>query len=243
MQYLAAENPLAVALIAAIQSGSVAELKQLLAEHAGVAAMRIRSGTPDNPQARSLLHIVTDWPGHFPDGVATVAMLVDAGADVNAPFEGRHAETPLHWAASCDDVAVLDALLDRGAAIDAPGGVIGGGTPLSDACAFGQWQAAQRLVERGASAGLWEAATLGLLERVEACCANSQTPKAITNAFWCACHGGQRNTAEYLLGQGANLNWIGHDDLTPLEAAERSEAHDLAAWLINRGAKRSREVN
>ena len=37
-------------------------------------------------------------------------------------------ETPLHWAASCDDVAVLDALLDAGADIHAPGAVIGGGS-------------------------------------------------------------------------------------------------------------------
>jgi hypothetical protein len=26
----------------------------------------------------------------------------------------------------------------------------------------------------------------------------------IDNAFWCACHGGQRATAEYLLERGAN---------------------------------------
>jgi ankyrin repeat protein len=43
---------------------------------------------------------------------ATVAALVEAGADVNARFTGPHTETPLHWAASSGDVAVLDALLD-----------------------------------------------------------------------------------------------------------------------------------
>jgi ankyrin repeat protein len=92
----------------------------------------------------------TDWPGHFLSGAATVAALIEAGADVNARFHGPHAETPLHWAASSNDVEVLDALLDAGADIDADGGVIGGGIPLADARAFGQWQAAHRLVERGA---------------------------------------------------------------------------------------------
>jgi ankyrin repeat protein len=78
-----------------------------------------------------------------------VKILIEAGADVNAPFIGRHQETALHWAASSDDVAVLDALLDHGANIEGRGAVIGGGTPLSDAVAFGQWNAARRLLERG----------------------------------------------------------------------------------------------
>jgi hypothetical protein len=34
-------------------------------------------------------------PGHVPNAAAVVALLVEAAADVNAPFRGRHAETPL----------------------------------------------------------------------------------------------------------------------------------------------------
>jgi hypothetical protein len=75
---------------------------------------------------------------------------------VNASSTGRHAETPLHWAASSDDVAVLDALLDSGANIEAPGSVIGGGAPLADAVAFGQWQAARHsMLRAGAALGNW----------------------------------------------------------------------------------------
>ena len=81
----------------------------------------------------------------------TIGALVAAGADVDAPFNGPHAETPLHWAASSDDVAALDALLDAGADIEARRRVIGGGTPLADAAAFGAVGAARRLVERGAA--------------------------------------------------------------------------------------------
>ena len=55
--------------------------------------------------------------------------------------------------------------------------------------------------------------------------------RKITNALWCACHGGQRETAEYLLDQGADINWIGHDALTPIDAAARSDARQLVEWL------------
>ena len=88
--------------------------------------------------ATSALHVVTDWPGHFPNGRAIVARLVAAGADVDAAFCGAHAERPLHWAASSDDVEVLEALVEAGADIEAPGSVIGGDSPLADAVAFGQ---------------------------------------------------------------------------------------------------------
>ena len=188
---------------------------------------------------RTLLHVVTDWPGHFPNNVASIGLLVNAGADVNARFVGTHSETPLHWAASSNDVQALEALLDCGASIDADGGVIANGTPLADAVAFGQWDAARKLVERGASVTLWQAAALGLTDRVQANLNEAVTPSAaeIDNAFWCACHGGQQTTAAYLLGKGADLNKVGHDKLTPLDAARRAGAAPLVEWLQGRGAR------
>ena len=134
---------------------------------------------------------------------------------------------------------MLDALLDAGADIDARGAVIGGGTPLDDAVAFGQWTAARRLVERGAHLNLWNAAALGLIDRSRPRSRAATPPPAdeVTNAFWCACHGGQRAAAEYLLSRGADLDWVGHDDLTALDAARRSGADALAEWLVEQGAK------
>ena len=216
-------------IVEAIQKGDLDALQALLRENPTLAKERVDG-------QRTPLHVATDFPGHFPNGVATVAVLIEAGADVNALFIGPHQETPLHWAASCDDVAVLDVLLDHGAKIEAPGSVIGGGTPLSDAVAFGQWNAARRLVERGAQANLWQAAALGLMPRVRELFESKPAPDEITKAFWCACHGGQRQTAEYLLGRGADLHWIGYDELTPIDAAKRSGAEDLVEWLRSRGA-------
>lgn len=238
MLELPASDPLATSAITAIHAGDVATLDRLLNEHPQLATARILSGRCQGGGARSLLHIVTDFPGNYPNGAAIVETLVAVGADVNARFGGAHTETPLHWAASCDDVAVLDKLLDLGADIEATGAVIAGGTPLADAVAFGQWKTANRLIERGANANLWQAAALGLMDRIEARFAADPPPTAdeITQAFWLACHGGQRSTAEYLLERGADINWIGYDSLTPLGAALRSDAIELAAWLKQRGA-------
>jgi hypothetical protein len=50
-------------------------------------------------------------------------------------------------------------------------------------------------------------------------------------------HGGHRQAAEFFLGRGADMNWVGYDSLTPLEAARRSGAGQPADWLASRGAK------
>jgi uncharacterized protein len=237
MLNISPDDPFALAAIEVIRSGNLEELKRLLRDNPNLASARI--GT-----SRTLLHVATDWPGNFPNSAATVATLIAGGAEVNARCIGAHTETPIHWAASSDDVAALDALLDHGADIEAPGAVIGGSTPLADAVAFGQWQAARRLVERGARTTLWQAAALGLMLRIEEYFAIDAPPTQdeVTNAFWCACHGGQRSSAEYLLRRGADLNWIGYNELTPVDAASRSGAVELVGWLRNLGAKSAREL-
>jgi uncharacterized protein len=237
---LAGEDPLAVEATAAVQTGDVAALDRLLAAQPQLATARIG----DHDCSRTLLHAATDWPGNFPNGPEVVARLVQSGADVNARFCGGHTATPLHWAASSNDVSVLDALLDAGADIEAPGAVLGGGSPLADACGFGNWDAARRLVERGARTRLKDAAALGLLDRVEEVFNQPVAPDndEITRALWSACHGGQRALAEYLLDRGADINWIGWDNLTPLDAAAHSEVDELVAWLRDRGAKRADEL-
>jgi hypothetical protein len=236
-----ADDPRAVAAAAAVQTGDLLELERLLAADPWLAKARI--GNEDS--YRTLLHAATDWPGHFPNGPAVVQRLIAAGADVNAHSRfSAHTETPLHWAASSDDVAVLEALLDAGADIEATGAVLGGGSPLADACGFGNWTAARRLVERGAHTRLSDAAALGLLDRVEAFFAerSEPDPRVITEAFWSACHGGQRSTAEYLLERGAEINWIGWDEKTPLDVVDENAAPDLDAWLRARGAKHTNEL-
>ena len=257
MPNLQAEDPLAIKVVKAIQSGEIEELQRLLAENPGLASRRI----VDRKRATgTLLHKVADWPGHFPNGAKSVAIITAAGADASAPIlfldSTKRGETPLHWAASSDDLDVLDALLAAGADIEAPGACIAGGTALDDAVAFGQWRAAHRLVDRGARTALWHVSALGLMDRLEASFSGPRISPLypwgngrgasldeVTIAFWCACHGGQRAAAEYLLARGGKLNWVSEwDELTPLDAAERAKAPELVQWLRGRGAKSAKEM-
>jgi uncharacterized protein len=236
MLSIPADDARAVSVVEAIHDGDVEGLRQLLDNNLALAQVRIvdRCGV-----SRTLLLVVSDWPGHFPNGSQTVATLVAAGADVNAAvLHSTSAETALHWAASSDDVGVLDALLDGGADIEAPGAVFTGGSPMSDAVVFAQWRAARRLLERGAMTNIWQAAALGLLDSVRHHVA-MQPPlsrEQITNSFWHACRGGQLAVAEYLFQHGADLNWIGHDKKAPLDVARESGVSELVQWLEGHGA-------
>ncbi len=246
------DDPLALSLSGAIRNGNVTSLEQLVREHPDLVTARIEK----DGKARTPLHVATDWPGCFPNGLAVIAALIDAGADPNARCEGMcHTETPLHWVASSDDVGAFEVLVKAGADIEALGGSIGGGTPLDNAVGYGQWQVARRLVECGARTKLWHAAALGLMSRVEANFAGDAppTPQEITTAFYQACAGGQREPAEYLLWRGADINWIpnwGSKKRTPLGVARAYESaiggrlstEDLVEWLITRGAKSAAEL-
>lgn len=233
------DNPVHQAAIVAVHEGHVAALQSLLLAHPGLASTRLA-----RRDGRTLLHVATDWPSHFPNVADVIAALVAGGADPDTPSLGEHAETPLHWAASSNDVAALDALLDAGADINAAGAVIAGGTPMADATAFGQWDAARRLLERGAVTNLFEAAALGLTREVQRHLdTNHPTHDTITSSFWGACHGGHLTTASLLLDHGADLTWIGYDGLTPLDAARRSPGEGVVAWLQARGATGADEIS
>jgi len=224
-------------LVVAIQVGDVAGVKRLLASDAGLASHPLggRHGT------RTPLHVVADWPGYFPNGPEIVRILLAAGGDPNARDPGTPSETPLHWAASSDDTDVARALIDGGADVNLPGGSIG--TPLENAVGYGCWNVARLLVERGARVEkLWPAAALGMLDRLRELVARGGDADTdlLSQAFWHACNAGQRRAAEFLLGEGADMNWIpdyGHG--TPLDAARQfgTQQDNVVSWLRQRGAR------
>jgi uncharacterized protein len=225
------QDPAASAAVQAIRAGDTTSLSALLDEDPALANAHIHDG-------RTPLLVVTDWPGYFPHGPAIVRLLIEAGADPNADTGGDQPETPLHWAASSDDADVAAALIDAGADLERPGGSIG--TPLDNAIGYGCWNVARLLVQRGAPVGkLWHAAALGIMSRVEELLATTPapTPDDITEAFWQACHGGQRRTAEHLLASGADPSQTpGYSDQTALQAAQEhgTQRDNLITWLQDR---------
>ncbi|SDW24132.1 ankyrin repeat domain-containing protein [Alicyclobacillus hesperidum] len=244
MESIPHDNPLVVSFVRAVHSGDLETLQSLLDTYPAFATKRV---VDKKGGSRTALHVVTDWPGYFPNGPVVVKMLIEAGADPNAPIIGSwHSETPLHWAASSDDVDVAAALIDGGADIEILGGSIAGGTPLDNAVGYGCWHVARLLVARGARVdSLWHAAALGMMSRVEELMASNPSPTSdeINEAFWQACHGGQRRVAEYLFSQGADINVI--PDYTSLRSLDAAGAIDtrrdiMVTWLKSKGAKSSK---
>jgi hypothetical protein len=235
------DDQVAVELASAVRAGDVGAIHRLLSNDPALALARLvaRDGGTGTP-----LHLVTDWPGYFPNGPQIVQLLIEAGADPNARTTGRPGdtapgETPLHYAASSDDADVAEALIEQGADIEAPDGSIG--TPLDNAVGYGCWHVARLLVARGATVGkAWHAAALGMLGRLAALLGEDPPAQDVSQAFWHACTGGQRRAAEYLLSRGADLNWepdYAHG--TPLDAATglSTQQENVISWLRELGAR------
>jgi len=224
-------------LVAAIHLGDVAGVERLVTADAGLASSPLggRHGT------RTPLHVVADWPGYWPNGPEVVHVLLAAGADPNAREPEKRSEAPLHWAASSDDADVARALIDGGADVNLPDGSIG--TPLDNAVGYGCWNVARLLVDRGARVeNLWVAAALGMVDRLRELIAGQPNVDAekLSQALWHACNAGQRRAAEFLLGEGANLNWVpDYARGTPLDAAQQlgTQQQNVISWLQERGAR------
>ncbi|HEY2272130.1 MAG TPA: ankyrin repeat domain-containing protein [Jatrophihabitantaceae bacterium] len=224
----------------AIRSGDVAALGDLLLTHSELAACRL-SGAADG---RTPLHVVTDWPGYFPNGPRIAELLVDSGAEVDSRgSQDGTGETPLQWTASNDDVDIARVLIDAGADVNAAGGSIG--TVLDNAVGYGCWNVARLVVDRGARVDkLWLAAGLGLLEQLEVLLADpaNSTQASVDQAFWHACAGGRRRAAEFLVQHGADLTFTpdyGRGTVLDVANDHGTQQSNVIEWLGQLGVRRA----
>ncbi|HZT66304.1 MAG TPA: ankyrin repeat domain-containing protein [Acidimicrobiales bacterium] len=234
-------DPSALEVISAIHAGDLDAVRRLIADRPQLATARMIGRKGVEGGWRTPLHAAADWPGYFPNAPMTIQVLVEAGADPNDDTGGERPETPLHWAASTDDVEVAAALIDAGADLETPGGSIG--TQLDNAIGYTCWHVARLLVGRGARVEkIWHAAALGLLDRLEELVAAGPEAGELSKGFWHACSGAQRRAAEYLLAQGADLNWVpDYAEGTPLDAAggDGTRRENVITWLRDLGARSS----
>ncbi|MDL9977944.1 ankyrin repeat domain-containing protein [Microbacterium sp. ASV49] len=221
----------------AIRGGDVERLRVLLAAHPDLPSWML--GPPG--RERRPLHLVTDWPGYFPNGPAVAELLIAAGADVDWRGPDGTGETPLHWTASSDDADVARVLIDAGADIEAPAGSIG--TPLDNAVGYGCWNVAGLLVERGAVVDKpWQAAALGLLDRLRELLDADPPQELIDQALWHACAGGQRRAAELLVDRGADLAVspeYAHGTVVDAASMHGTQRSNVIEWLEGLGIRRS----
>ena len=232
-------------LVVAIHVGDVDSVERLLASDADLASARLGGGRG----TQTPLHVVAGWPGYYPNGPEIALLLIQSGAAVDARTTGLdpadNGETPLHWTASNDDVDVARVLIDGGADLEAPDGSIG--TPLENAIGYACLGVARLLIERGARVEkLWTAGALGLVQRLRELLDGGQFgPEDVSQGFWHACAAGQRRAAEFLLGQGAELNWVpDYASGTPLDATQGrgTQQENVITWLRELGAQSAEEA-
>jgi ankyrin repeat protein len=123
-------------LLKAAKSGDLIQVKKFISENPNLVHSRTLMG--DTP----LILAVESGNSNV------VAVLIEAGADVNAKDDSRI--TPLHWAAFYGRVTIAEMLLKAGADINATG-FRHNNTPLQVAAAHGHAEVAEILISHGAN--------------------------------------------------------------------------------------------
>jgi ankyrin repeat protein len=237
----------------AIKTGDLPTLSELLRKHPQLSYYRAQRG-------RTLLNQLADWPGHWPRRLESAALLIDAGADVNAcTGETRDGETTLQWAVSCNDAALTDLLIEAGAPVD---GLNGDRRPMMQALFYESGDAALVLIRHGATLDLESAAGLGRIDLLPTffdaegkLMSDAGTHHApVTNpipfndsdvfelleqAIVYASINGKADAAGYLIDHGADVNAepSGFTHKMPPVAWARHHP-DMVDFLVQRGARR-----
>lgn len=232
------------AAAAAVVHGDAGTLRELLQRRPELVRMRSL-----RQHHSTLLHYVSangveDFRQKTPANIAAIAaMLLDAGAAIDAESDAYGGgstvlglvATSLHPQQAGVQMALLQALLDRGAVPDPPHP--GGNTrSIVHSClANGQPEAAAFLAGRGARLDMIGAAGLGWLDLVRRHFVETSPERHA--AFEYACWYGQTAVVAFLLDSGIEPSWPNADGETGLHRAAYGAHLDLAALLLDRGAR------
>lgn len=87
---MAAAEPIAIEFVLAVRAGDIDRVTRHVVDHVRLPGTRFIA---KDGGTRTALHVVTDWPGYFPNGPEMVRRLVDAGSDPDVATTGRGSET------------------------------------------------------------------------------------------------------------------------------------------------------
>jgi ankyrin repeat protein len=192
-------DPKTTAFLTTVRSGSPKDVEKLLAANPELLTAKDRTGST------ALHHAAAFAP------LATVKLLLDKGADVNA--KNRRASTPLHWAIR--DEAKVRLLLEHGAAVNAK--QADGRTPLYNAASLANPDAIVKLLlDKGAD--------------VSIATANGQTPLMAVAAR------GNTEAMRLMLEKKADVNATSGTGATALMAAAGSRNPLAVKMLLAKGA-------
>ncbi len=231
----------------AVVSGDLATLERLLRADANL----IRAHSTREHRATLLHYVAANGVEDFrqktpPNAVAVAELLLQAGAEVDAPNDDYGAGTALGlvatsvhpWLAGVQ-IALLETLLQHGAAVD---GQPGGWNPLIAALHNDRPEAAAFLAERGARLDLEAAAGVGRLDVVktffhdDSTLKPNATPAQMQSGFIWACEYGHQTVVEFLLDKGVDLRAGENTDQTALHLAAHRGQLAIIKLLLERGA-------
>lgn len=149
-----------------------------------------------------------------------IKMVLEAGADVNAPAVLTNGLYPIQAAVEADNIPVLMNLLNRGADINAPAARKNGNTALQLACLSRSGLLVQELLARGADVNAAAAYEGGL------------------TALQVAEFAGKIDVAQIIIESGArfDLSPAAVNGNLPLDGAARMGRLDMVQYLMNLGA-------
>ena len=250
--------------VSAITNGDLAALAKLLEQDPSLISSRSTEEHKATLLHYVAANGVEDHLQKSPHNAGEITkLLVSAGAEVDATcnaYGGGDIQTPLNLTVSSYPPAVagvqrdiVHELLSGGAAIE---GLDSGGSPLKTAVAFGYRDAASALVERGALIDCVQvaaaAASLEGLSRFfdgegalkpgagchggPAIASVEDSAAALDQAFWYACLHRKLESADFLLGKGANIAVRIQQGFTALHGAAVRGEGEMITFLLNRGA-------
>ncbi|WP_395463271.1 ankyrin repeat domain-containing protein [Wolbachia endosymbiont of Cantharis cryptica] len=172
----------------------------------------------------------------------TVALLIDAGADVHG--KNKYKLTPLHLAAEKGHLEIVEKLLDKGAKVNAQ--TKDQLTPLHLAVQNGHLKSVEKLLDKGADVNaadkreytpLHFAAKGGNIEVVQVLLkddkinVNAETDHQVTPLHFAA-KNGHLEIVKALIGKGADVNIKDEGDFTPLHSAAWYNHVDVVNALL-----------